>query len=124
MSDMKIYDEDYSYEGVRGRKINGVREVTVKWFVYGDMYYKPEKPLKIILTDQPEEGGWILAECEAAGITIGGNNTEEVLGNAFMMAVDQYEVLGSTELTLSRASRKMRDTFRRWEVHSVGSVAQ
>lgn len=44
---------------------------------------------------------------------------EEALGNAFMMAADQYEELVSIPDSKALHIREVRDKFRTWEVYVI-----
>lgn len=124
MSDMKHYEGTYSYTGKFKQQDDGSRLLEVSAFEYCGKYYHPDKPLKFMITPRPEEGGWFSVRCEEAGVIIGGIDIEEGLGNAFMMAVDQYEHLGFTDAPLTKKAQILRDNFLKWEVYSVDRAVQ
>ena len=122
MSDMKLYEGDYSYDGTFRHREDGTSELEVRGFTYGSKYYRPKEMIRFIIKDEPDN--WISVKDDAIAVTEGGKSLEEALGNAFMMAVDQYEDLGFTEEKLTKDAQELRKLFRTWEVYFIDSKAQ
>jgi hypothetical protein len=124
MSDMKRYIGTYSYSGKFKQQIDGTKILIVTDFTYGGKYYRPAKPAVFKITPQPEEGGWLFVQDESVGVRIGGIDLEEALGNAFMMAVDQYEDLCYTDVPLAKHAQTLKENFMTWEVFISDQQAQ
>lgn len=113
MSDMKVYEGEYSYDGAFKHKKDGSSELKVRSFTYGGKFYHPKEVINFIIKDEPD--GWISVKDESIAVIEGGKTLEEALGNAFMMAVDQYEDLVSLPDSEAIHVREVRDRFRTWE---------
>jgi len=122
MSDMKLYEGYYSYEGAFKQNKDGTSSLNVRSFTYGGKYYHPNAAINFIIRDEPE--GWISVRDDSIGVIEGGKSLEEALGNAFMMTVAQYEDLACTDEKLTKDAQKTRERFQTWEVHAIDSKAQ
>lgn len=124
MSDMKVYEGEYSYDGVFKGIEEGQRIIEVRWFEIEKKYYKPSEPLRISLQNRLEECGWVSASYDEASVVIGGIDAEEALGNAFMAIADQYELIKFTDMALAESAQELKRKYQTWEVHDIGSQAQ
>src|SRR6056297_108207 len=112
---MKIYEGEYSYDGVFKRLKDGSNELKVRSFTYDGKYYLPKDVIRFTIKEEPDN--WISVKDDSIAVTEGGKTLDEALGNAFMMAVDQYEFLGFTDMPLSEDARELREKFLTWEVY-------
>ena len=124
MSNMKRYIGAYSYTGKYKELKDGSISMEVSEFTYGGRYYHPKAPIKFKITHEPEEGGWLWVEDKTIAVGIGGVGLQEALGNAFMMAADQYEDLVPIPDEKARNVREVRDKLRTWQVYDIDSKAQ
>lgn len=122
MSDMKAYEGEYSFEGSFKHRKDGINELEVRGFTYGGEYYHPKETIKFIIKEEPDD--WISVKDDSIAVTEGGKTLEEALGNAFMMAADQYEELVSIPDSKAVHIREVRDKFRTWEVYVIDRKAQ
>src|SRR6056297_691117 len=74
------------------------------------------------LLEEPDD--WISVKNDSIAVTEGGKTLDEALGNAFMMAADQYEELVSIPDSKAIHVREVRDKFRTWEVYVIDRKAQ
>jgi hypothetical protein len=122
MSDMKAYEGEYSYEGSFKHRKDGINVLEVRGFTYSGKYYRPKETIKFIIKEEPDD--WISVKDDSIAVTEGGKTLEEALGNAFMMAAEQYEELVSIPDSKAKHVREVRDKFRTWEVYVIDRKAQ
>jgi hypothetical protein len=121
---MKHYIGTYSFKGDFRQQKDDFIILIVSEFSYDGKYYRPSNPLYFIIQDRNEGKGWVSVKDEMIGVRIGGDTLKEALGNAFMMAVDQYEDLGFTDMPLTKRAQTIRENFCSWKVHDIDKLAQ
>jgi hypothetical protein len=117
MSDMKVYEGEYSYDGAFKHKKDGSSELKVRNFTCGEKLYYPNDPITFKITREIKDYNQFCVEVESIAVRISGNGLCEVLGNTFMMIASQYEQVVDLPDEKVKSVKGIRDIFRKWDVY-------